>query len=186
MNEELKQRFLQEALPRLSAEDDANFWATVFDTLLTEIEAHYPEMSKKHELFLQIGACSHWLRPHQRRWTAAGGFAWPQGYLQKYQDHVKNSRGPIGGGLPELDWFVLLHWNHEKSEWQPIAPKFFGKNKLIFRAALPTRTERHRQAAIHTIWTPGSPEDPDQRKIGLYGFRKRDQEWVCVATARSA
>ena len=184
MNEELKQRFMQEVLPYLSAEDDTSFWITAFDTLLSDVEALYPEKSKKQEIFLQIGACSHWLRPHQKRWTASGGFAWPEGYLQKNQDHVKNSRGPIGGGLPELDWFVLAHWNREKKEWQLVAPKFFGKKRLVFRAALPTRTRRHRQAAIHTIWEPGSPEHPDKREVRLYGFRKRDQEWACVTTNR--
>jgi hypothetical protein len=74
------------------------------------------------------------------RWTASGGFAWPEGYLQKYQDHVKNSRGPIGGGLPELDWFVLAHWNHEKKEWHLVAPKFLGKrgwsSALLYRREL--------------------------------------------------
>jgi hypothetical protein len=184
MNEELKQRFMQEVLPYLHAEDDTSFWVTAFDTLLSDIEALYPEKSKKQDIFLQIGACSHWLRPHQMRWAASGGFAWPNGYLQKYQDHVNNSHGPIGTGLPELDWFVLAHWNREKKEWQVVAPKFFGKKRLVFRAALPTRTRRHRQAAIHTIWTPGSPEHPDKREVRFYGFRKRDQEWACVTTDR--
>jgi hypothetical protein len=99
MNEELKQRFIEEVLPYLSAEDDTNFWITAFDTLLADIEALYPEKTKKQEIFLQIGSCSHWLRPHQKRWAASGGFAWPEGYLQKYQDHVKNSPGPIGVGF---------------------------------------------------------------------------------------
>lgn len=58
MNEELKQRFMQEVLPYLSAEDDTSFWSTAFDTLLSDIEALYPEKSKKQEIFLQIGACS--------------------------------------------------------------------------------------------------------------------------------
>jgi hypothetical protein len=140
MNEELKQRFMQEVLPYLHAEDDTSFWVTAFDTLLSDIEALYPEKSKKQDIFLQIGACSHWLRPHQMRWAASGGFAWPNGYLQKYQDHVNNSHGPIGTGLPELDWFVLAHWNREKKEWQVVAPKFLGKrgwsSALLYRREL--------------------------------------------------
>jgi hypothetical protein len=65
MDEALKQRFMQEVLPYLSAEDDTRFWTTAFDTLLSDIETHYPEKSKKQEINLQIRACSHWLRPHQ-------------------------------------------------------------------------------------------------------------------------
>lgn len=181
MNNKLKERFMLEINPHLSAEDDPNFWVAAFDTLLADIEALYPEKDKKQEIFLQIGACSHWLRPHQQRWTASGGFAWPAGYLQKYQDHIKNSWGPIGSGPPELEWFVLIHWNREEKEWQMVAPKFFGKKKLVLRAALPTRTGRHMQAALHTIWTPGTPEQPHKRVVRFYGFRKRGKEWECVA-----
>jgi hypothetical protein len=150
---------------------------------MSDIEALYPDKTKKQRIFLQIGACSHWRRPHQHRWTAAGGFAWPDGYLQKYEDHTKNSWGPIGGGLPELDWFVLIHWNGEEKKWQIVEPKFSGKKKLVFRAAFPTRTGRHQQAAIHTIWIPGTPDQPDKQATKFYGFRKKEQSWECVAAS---
>jgi hypothetical protein len=181
MKELLKENFIKEIIPHLSTEDDVNFWLTAFDTLLSDVEALYPEKNKKQELFIQIGACSHWRRPHQHRWTAAGGFAWPDGYIQKYQDHIKNSWGPMGSGLPELEWFILLHWNHEEKEWQITEPKFFGKQRLVFRASFPTRTKRHMQAAVHTIWDPGTPERSDEKLVRFYGFRKRNQEWGCVA-----
>jgi len=29
---------------------------------------------------LVVGACSHWVRPHNSRWNAAGGFVCPDGY----------------------------------------------------------------------------------------------------------
>lgn len=181
MNGLITERFVKEISPHLTAEDDANLWRAAFDTMLADIETLYPEKGKKHEVFLQIGACSHWLRPHQTTWTAGGGFAAPEGYLQKYIDHTKNSWGPIGSGLPEFDWFVVAHWNREEQEWEMVAPKFFGKKKLIFRAALPTRSRRHMQAAVHTVWMPGSPEDPAKRVTRLYGFRKQDEVWKCVA-----
>jgi hypothetical protein len=181
MNGLIAESFFQEIAHHLTADDDVSFWRTAFDTLLADIETLYPEKGKKYELFLKIGACAHWLRPHQMSWTAGGGFAWPEGYLQKYRDHIKNSWGPIGSGLPELEWFVLAHWNHEKTEWEMVAPKFFGKRKLVFRAALPTRSSRHMQAAIHTAWIPGSPEDTDKKVIRFYGFRKQDEVWKCVA-----
>ncbi len=178
--DQLKERFMEEVNHHLSAQDDSTLWEAAFDTLLADVEALYPERSKKYEVFLQIGACSHWLRPHQTRWTADGGFAAPDGYVQKYRDHITNSQGPIGSGLPEFDWFVLVHWNFEMEEWQ-IAPKFFGKKRFVFRAALPTRTNRHLQAAIHTVWVPGPPGEPENKVVRFYGFRKRNQEWNCVA-----
>jgi len=180
MNEFLKERFMQEITTHLSVEDDPHFWMMAFETLLSDIEALYPEKRGKREIFIQLGACSHWLRPHQKRWTASGGFAWPQGYIQKCQDHIKNSRGPLGSGLPEFEWFVLLHWNREETEWQMVAPRFFGKKQIVFRAALPTRTRRHHQAAVHTIWMPGSPEQPEKKVVRFYGFRKKNHAWECV------
>ena len=183
MDEQLRANFRRKITPHLTPEDDPDFWVAAFDTLISEIEALYSDKRNKQEIFLQIGACSHWRRPHQHRWTAAGGFAWPDGYIQKYRDHVKNSWGPIGGGLPELDWFVLVHWNREEKKWQMVEPKFYGKKKLVFRVAFPTRTGRHQQAAIHTIWTPGTPEQPDKQEGKFYGFRKREEEWECVAVS---
>jgi len=186
IDEELRQTFQQGIVPNLTTDDDATFWATAFGTLMSDIDALHPNRNSKHEIFLQIGACSHWARPHQTRWTSAGGFAWPDGYIQKYQDHRKNSRGPIGTGLPELDWFVLVHWNHKETRWQMVEPKFYGKKKLVLRTSLPTRTTRHRQAAIHTIWAPGTPETPDKQETTFYGFRKKNQEWKCVAVRKWA
>ena len=182
MDKELKDSFTQAVLTHLTSEDDEKFWVAAFETLLSDIDALYPDKGKKQEIFLQIGACSHWRRPHQTRWTAAGGFAWPDGYVQKYQDHTKNRWGPIGGGLPELDWFVLVHWNREAKKWEMIESKFYGKKRLVFRATLPARTGRHKQAAIHTIWTPGTPEQPDKQATRFYGLRKKQQDWECVAT----
>jgi len=103
MDEQIRDSFCQKVISHLTTEDDAGFWVTAFDTIMSDIEALYPDKTKKQKIFLQIGACSHWRRPHQHRWTAAGGFAWPDGYVQKYEDHIKNSWGPVGGGLPELD-----------------------------------------------------------------------------------
>jgi len=70
---------------------------------------------------------------------------------------------------------VLIHWNGEEKKWQIVEPKFSGKKKLVFRAAFPTRTGRHQQAAIHTIWIPGTPDQPDKQAPKFYGFRKKEQ-----------
>ena len=159
--------------PFLTDEDDPKLWAMVFETLAHDFEALHSIESSKHEIFLQIGACSHWLRPHQTRWTAAGGFAAPVGY---------QGNSAYGHGLPEFDWFVILYRDQKESRWLQ-AEKFFGKRKLICRVALPTRTMRHNQAAINAIWSPGTPTNPDRKLEVHYGFRKVAGEWKCVASS---
>jgi hypothetical protein len=158
--------------PYLTNEDDSEFWSTVFETLTLDFESLYSNKILKSEIFLQIGACSHWLRPHQTRWTAAGGFAAPVGYQG-------NSR--FGSGLPELEWFVIFRRDQKEKRWTRVE-KFYGKHKLICRVALPTRTLRHNQAAIQVIWSPGTPSNPDKKLKILYGFRKVSSEWKCVAS----
>ena len=156
--------------PHLTGEDDPNFWSTAFETLTHDFESLHPSNSSKHEIFIQIGACSHWLRPHRARWTVAGGFAAPVGYQG-------NSR--FGYGLPEFDWFVILYRDQKENRWIQ-AEKFFGKHKLVCRVPLPTRTLRHNQAAINAIWSPGAPDNPEKKLRMRYGYRKVDGEWKCV------
>lgn len=83
--------------PHLSDSDGARFWLTVFDDLTQEFSSLGIDERESYEIFLQIGACSHWFRPHQTRLTAAGGFALPAGYL---------GGGFSRDGLPEFDWSV--------------------------------------------------------------------------------
>lgn len=158
--------------PYLSSEDDPNFWVAALGTLVHDFESFYPHESKGYEIFLQVGACSHWLRPHHTRLTAAGGFAYPSGYL---------GGGFSRDGLPEFDWFVVFHRDRKEDRWVQV-DKFFSKRKLVCRVALPTRTSRHNQAAINILWSPGTPDSPDKKRAMYYGFRKVDGEWKCVAS----
>lgn len=149
----------------LNAEDDPELWKVVLSVLLEEFRYRHAVVGKDTECFLQIGACSHWFRPHQSRWTVAGGFAWPTGYL--------GGKGFLHHGLPEFDWSVTFRLAAGK--WQPVS-KFSGKRKLILRATVPTRTVRHKQAAIHTLWLPAND-------LIFYGFRKLRNVWQCVANS---
>ncbi len=149
----------------LNAEDDPHLWRSVLAVLLDEFSYRHPKIEKGTECFLQIGACSHWFRPHQSRWTAAGGFAWPIGYL--------GGDGFLHHGLPELDWSVTFQM--VKGSWRPVG-KFSGKRKLLVRVAIPARTTRHKQAAIHTLWQPAN-------KMIFYGFRNLENGWQCVANS---
>ena len=169
--EPMTQDFANAVESRLGPEDDPRFWDSVFQTLLRDIELQHFDENKKHEIFLQIGACSHWLRPHQTRLTADGGFAYPSGYL--------GGSGFSTNGLPEFDWSVILHRDQDQGRWV-LTDKFFGKRRLICRVALPTRTLRHNQAAIHLVWTPGTPAQPAHKEVLYYGFRKRGGSWLCT------
>ncbi len=151
-------------IDRLTAEDDAKLWANVLAVLNEEFLSRYKEAYQPRQAwYLRVGACSHWLRSNRGRWRGTGGFAWPVGY--------KDASG-FSGGLPEFDWSVILAFDGE--QWKCVE-KFSGKRQITLRAAIPTRTTRHKQVAIHTIWsTP-------HRRI-FYGFRNIDARWNCVAT----
>ncbi len=163
-------KIISEIDSHLTQDDDPVFWAIATYTLLGDTFHFMLRDFDTHNIFIQLGACSHWLRPHQTRLTAAGGFALPAGY---------GGSGQSREGLPEYDWSILIHWDISIGEWV-LTDKFFGKKKLTRRIALPTRTARHNQAAVHAIWTPGSPRHPNQKRVDYYGFRKINGVWRCV------
>jgi hypothetical protein len=74
--------------------------------------------NRRAHLYAEAGMCSHWLRPHQTRWTAAGGFALPSGY---------GGAPHYRAGLPEFDWSVKL-------EFEPRAPGALDakQNRTVF------------------------------------------------------
>jgi hypothetical protein len=143
---------------RLAVEDDRDFWRTALAVFADEFIQRRNEKSKSGDWVLVVGACSHWVRPHQTRWTAAGGFASPDGY-QNF--------------LPEFDWSLIFVFRERR--WIPVE-KLPKKLLKVFRVAIPTRTARHKQAAVHTRWLPGS-------ESVLYGFRNVNGNWECVAAS---
>ncbi len=144
--------------PKLAADDDRAFWRAALSVLGEEFAQRYAEESRRSVWSMVVGACSHWVRPHNSRWNAAGGFMYPDGY--------KDS-------VPELDWSVIFLFRN--GEWK-LAEKLPGKRIKTFRVAIPARTARHKHAAIHARWTP------DGETI-LYGFRKISGKWKCVAAS---
>jgi hypothetical protein len=143
---------------KLTAEDDRDLWLISLETLADEIMQKRHGESLPTNWVMCLGACSHWERPHQTRWTAAGGFAYPRGY--------KNS-------LPKFDWSVILIF--KDGIWKA-SDKMPREKSRVFRIAVPSRTARHNQAAIHTRWIPGVDDV-------LYGFRKIDGRWKWVAAS---
>ena len=61
-------RAFEDFAAKLDEEDDPELWRVALRYILAEIEPG-PGIS------IEVGRCSHWLRPHQTRWTADGGFA---------------------------------------------------------------------------------------------------------------
>jgi hypothetical protein len=144
--------------PKLAAHDDRELWRTALAVFADEFAQRYAEESGRGVWAMVVGACSHWVRPHNSRWNAAGGFVYPDGY--------KDS-------VPELDWSAIFVFQNR--EWT-LVEKLPGKRIKVFRVAIPARTSRHKQAAIHTRWEPNG-------KTILYGFRKVTEKWKCVAAS---
>jgi hypothetical protein len=154
---------------RLGAGDDRGLWAEVLRVVAEDASVLLLD-GRSPKLYATIGACSHWLRPHQSRWTAGGGFAAPYGYGDG-KDFLR--------GLPNLDWSVVLQFDHAQPGWvspQPAPAKRFDSVRL----AVPSRTARHLQAAVHATWSRGTL-DPGNKKIVHYGFRKSAEGWKAVA-----
>ena len=150
-------------LDRLTPQDDTEAWKIILAVIGEEFVARYrADARRKQPWFLRIGVCSHWWRPHQARWTQAGGFAWPVGYS-----------GNGWPGLPEFDWSVVLAFDGER--WKRVG-KIAGNKHIVLRVAVPARTAKHKQAALHTSWS--TSHEPV-----FYGFRNIDGRWICVAAS---
>jgi hypothetical protein len=149
---------LQTIEPKLVADDDPALWSAALVVLADELEQRQAEDSGRGVSAMVVGACSHWVRPHNSRWNAAGGFAYPDGY--------KDS-------VPGLDWSVIFVFSDQK--WKS-AKKLPGKKTKVFRVAIPARSARHGQATIHTRCTPNG-------ETVLFGFRRVADKWQCVAAS---
>lgn len=145
----------------LDDEDDPQLWLAVLRYV------HSGEWRPKRGDMLEIGRCSHWLRPHQTRWTADGGFALPVGYA--------DGTGFSRRGLPEFDWSARVTW--DGTDWVfPVAYKELDGREPDLRLAIPSRTTHHKQAAIHARWRLAK-----EFKVEFYGFRLKPEGWLCTA-----
>src|SRR5271170_2612212 len=165
------------ALPKLieqqlSEEDDPALWEQVLKAVAEDASVLQISGHRAH-LYAEVGVCSHWLRPHQTRWTAAGGFAWPVGY-----GGTRFSRT----GLPLLDWSVKLQFNPAPIGWV-IPEKLPTKRSISIRVAVPSRTTRHRQAAVHTLWPPRTLDGKRELTV-CYGLRNLNGVWELKACSR--
>jgi hypothetical protein len=160
----------ENVLARLTTGDDPALWAAMWEALVVPINAKAADSTSTRALYLQIGTCSHWLRPHQTRLSVGGGFAWPTGYAGGNQSRQ---------GLPELDWAVLLRWNRIDKCWEAV-DRFGEKRRQVCRISMPARSARHRQAVAHVRWEPGTITQPRGKATFYYAFRRGGDGWVCV------
>ncbi len=149
---------IESASSKLGADDDPRLWEVALKVLADEFLRRYNGAAKNQKWIFVVGACAHWVRPHNSLWNAAGAFVYPEGYLNS---------------LPELDWSVLLSYQNQR--WALIK-KLPGKKQTVFRVSIPARSMRHKQAAVHTQWSAS------QVPV-FYGFRKLDGSWKCVAAS---
>jgi hypothetical protein len=129
----------------LGADDDQKLWQELFRVVAEDASVLLVK-DRSSLLYATAGTCSHWLRPHQSRWTAAGGFALPVGY--------GDGEGFLRG-LPNLDWSVILQFDHTHtlglvlSKRQPSGSIPFG-----------SPFHRERSATSKRPCTQSGPEGP--------------------------
>lgn len=159
MNGDLDTTFPFAAFEAILNRDDAPaLWRAALAVVRDDFVQRYTREPKNKCWGMVVGACSHWLWPHKARWTKAGGFAYPEGYRSF---------------KPEFDWSINLLF--QDKQWTPVArtPK---KKSMFLRVVIPSRTARHKQAAIYTRWHP-------KDETILYGFRNLNGKWLCVAAS---
>lgn len=164
---------VEAAIHALAESDDERLWKAGIAEVFRDAEFLCTHATSKSPIFAQVGSCSHWQRPHQHRWLKDGSFAAPYGY---------GGTGFNIHAVPEFDWALCFAWTATDRRWNAVET-ICGKRPLTLRVTLPTRTSVHNQAAIHTVWTPGSPTTPRKKVTRLYGFRKTRDYWECTATA---
>ncbi len=145
----------------LDEDDDPLLWHAIWEYVVVTWEPRQGDL-------LEVGRCSHWLRPHQTRWKADGGFAWPSGYGEGASSSSRQ-------GVPEFDWSVRATW--DGTHW--VLPRSFKElagSSPELRLAIPSRTARHNQAAVHSLW-----RIEKDLKVEFYGFRRKPEGWSCTA-----
>ncbi|HEV3255367.1 MAG TPA: hypothetical protein VG013_00675 [Gemmataceae bacterium] len=153
----------------LGEEDDPAFWQVAVDRILADTHVRATAYAGKEAILVQVGRCSHWIRPHTKN---RAGTAWPFGYGNTGQGFSLTS-------LPEFDWSLRWVLRRESGAWikakgQP------SRRPLVQRIAIPARTAKHPKGTVHTIWLPGSPEDPRRKLTSVYGFEEAGTGWECV------
>ena len=73
-------------IAQLTNDDDPALWDVATNTILAD--AAMIGREAKDDVFVQIGSCRHWIRPHQSRWIADGGFGGAHIWLRQDDDWI--------------------------------------------------------------------------------------------------
>jgi len=157
---------------RLTSGDDPQIWKIAVETFLDDVEVKIQESSFRRPVYLVVGCCSSWLRPHQTRFSGGGGFAWPAGYGGSRYSRT---------GLPEFDWFESF-LRHRRGEWgRSTPPRLRKRRQVIARLAVPARTARHSKASVHGLLME-SPRKQEKSRSQLYFFRRSSKGWELITS----
>jgi len=155
----------------LTEDDDSKLWEFALATILGRTRADASLYAGKEAILVQIGCCSHWIRP---KWKTLSGMTCTSGY-----DPTVFPTGVCGfNHLPAFDWSSKWRLDPASGSLEPM----YGqptRRPLCHRICIPARTSRHPQATVHTIWTPGSPDNPKRKWLILYGFERTERGWRC-------
>ena len=133
----------------LTDTDDPTLWQAVLRIACSDVSTEVTESQTKRDVFLVVGPCSSWLRPHQTRWQVGEHeFAWPSGYGGSAFSRT---------GLPALDWCCCFQYCGAGSYTLVDVPRRFKNRQILLRIAIPTQTTARRKASINMYWTPGTP-----------------------------
>jgi hypothetical protein len=161
---------------QLSVDDDAAFWEYAVSAILGRTMTDVQHCRGKDAILVEIGLCSHWIQPG---WKMASGMTWPFGY-----DPTVFHWGSAGfayRSLPAFDWSLVWRLDPDSGALEPVRGQP-TRRPVRHRICMPARTSYHPQATVHTIWTPGSPENPARKRTILYGFERTPRKWRCFAT----
>lgn len=153
----------------LGEDDDPALWRSVLRFARDDISSQYADSCSTRDLFLVIGTCSSWHRPHQTRWKIKHReFAWPSGY---------GGLGHSLTGLPALDWCFCIQ-RKESGEFALVkVPSRFKSRQFVVRIAIPTQTVNRRKASVHLLWTPGTPTSIREPLVRCLAFARSDDRW---------
>lgn len=87
-------------------------------------------------------------------------------------------------GVPVNDrWSVEGRWRPDFGRWSldGLGQGESRQRSFHFHVSVPARSRQHEQAAVYTLWSPGTPPVPRDELVQFYGFRKKPSGWECTA-----
>jgi hypothetical protein len=166
---------LDDIAPYLTVTDDSTLWEAVLRVACDDLSTEVSKSESNRDVFLVLGACSSWLRPHQTRWRVGElEFAWPSGYGGNRYSRT---------GLPELDWCCCFQYGGADEFTMVDVPRRFKNRQILLRIAVPTQTMNRRKASINMYWSPGTPRNVRRSVVRFLALSRKDAQWSLVGSS---